>query len=133
MPFAEQHTLKPAGVQAPRLRRLLAYLVITHRLVARPPAPAPAGEEEAYVLIEQLGCYEREEPPLAQEDASFSQVGTAPGLAVYLKPGHVMPVWVSQHVILHHDMLEAPKQACHALDTQPTCYAVLQASSGVAA
>ena len=87
MPFAEQHTLKPAGVQAPRLRRLLAYLVITHRLVARPPAPAPAGEEEAYVLIEQLGCYEREEPPLAQEDASFSQVGTAPGLAVYLNQG----------------------------------------------
>ena len=71
----EQHALGPAGVQAPRLRRLLAYLVITHRLVVRPLAPAPPGEEEAYGLIEQLECYEREEPPLAQEDSSFSQVG----------------------------------------------------------
>lgn len=62
-------------MQAPRLRRLLAYLLITHRLAVRPPVPAPAGEEEAYALIEQLDCYEREEPPLAQEDSSFSQVG----------------------------------------------------------
>lgn len=73
MLLAKRHDQKPAGVRAPRLRRLLAYLVITHRLVVRPPAGAPPGEEEA--LIEQLGCYEREEPPLAQEDASFSQVG----------------------------------------------------------
>ncbi|KAK9834263.1 hypothetical protein WJX81_001484 [Elliptochloris bilobata] len=67
-------TLRQAhGVPAPRLRRLLAYLVITHRLLVRPSAPVPAGEEGAYALIDELGCDVREDPPLAHEDASFSQ------------------------------------------------------------
>lgn len=51
-------------MSAPRLPRLLAYLVMTHRLLERPYTSAPAGQEDTYALISELGCHHRDVAPL---------------------------------------------------------------------
>lgn len=66
-------------MSAPRLPRLLAYLVMTHRRLELPYTSAavhvyaPAGQEDTYALISDLGCHDRDVAPLEPSAACLPQ------------------------------------------------------------
>ncbi len=68
-----------AGVSAPRLPRLLIYLVMTHQLLMDTGGPsagrlaAGAEEHEARALVHELGCYDRDPAPLPADASCVPQ------------------------------------------------------------
>jgi hypothetical protein len=68
-----------AGVSAPRLPRLLTYLVMTHQLLMDTGGPSAgrlaigAEEHEARALVHELGCYDRDPAPLPADASCVPQ------------------------------------------------------------